>query len=113
MNLDGSPSLQDKGGRLANEVLGYLLRHPEAQDTVEGIAEWWLLERRVEEALTYVTKVLRELVTKDFLVASKCEDGRIYYRLNRAMEREIRAQLRGPGPVDRLKKKSKGSDTTS
>lgn len=73
----------DPTGRpLANEVLAYLVEHPQAQDTLEGIVEWWLLEQRIREAVADVEAALNELVAKGFLVARQCGDGRTYYRLN-------------------------------
>jgi hypothetical protein len=85
----------DTPGRLlADEVLAYLLRHPQAQDTMEGIAEWWLLEQRIRDAVADVEKTLRELVDRDFLVVRHCIKGRTYYGLNRDKEREIRRHLR-------------------
>ena len=85
----------DNSGRLlADEVLEYLLEHPQAQDTMEGIAEWWLLEQRIRHAIADVEAALCELVGKDFLVARECSEGRIYYRLNREKEQEIRRHLR-------------------
>jgi DNA-binding MarR family transcriptional regulator len=85
----------DNSGRpLADEVLSYLVQHPQAQDTMEGIVEWWLLERRIRYAIADVEAALRELVGKDFLVARQCSEGRTYYRLNREQEREIRRHLR-------------------
>jgi hypothetical protein len=93
---------------LADEVLAYLLRHPQAQDTMEGIAEWWLLEQRIRHAVAEVEVALSELVRRDFLVARQCRDGRTYYGLNRDKEREIRRHLRQaeaaqetkPEPID-------------
>lgn len=79
---------------LANEVLDYLVRHPEAQDTAVGIAEWWLLEQRIVEVVGNLEAVLSELVKKQFLIAAAGNDGRCYYRLNREMEREVRSHLR-------------------
>jgi len=29
------------------EILAYLADHPDAQDTLAGIFEWWLLERKI------------------------------------------------------------------
>jgi len=85
----------DNPGRpLADEVLAYLVQHPQAQDTMEGIAEWWLMEQRIRYAVADVEAALHELVGNDSLVASQCGDGRTYYRLNRAQEREIRRHLR-------------------
>jgi len=80
-------------GRLSREVLSYLVRHPEAQDTVEGIAEWWLLDQRIAEVVGDLESVLRDLVRQEFLLASKCKEGRLYYRLNRKKEREARSHL--------------------
>jgi hypothetical protein len=94
----------DNSGRpLADEVLAYLVQHPQAQDTMEGIVEWWLLERRIRYAIADVEAALRELVGKDFLVARQCSEGRTYYRLNRANEREIRRHLRSTETPHRTK----------
>jgi hypothetical protein len=85
----------DNPGRpLADEVLAYLVQHPQAQDTMEGIVEWWLLEQRIRCAVADAEAALHELVGNGFLVASRCSDGRTYYGLNRDKEREIRRHLR-------------------
>ena len=65
---------------------------------MEGIVEWWLLDRRIRYAIADVEAALRELVGKDFLVARQCSEGRTYYRLNREKEREIRRHLRSAEP---------------
>jgi hypothetical protein len=61
---------------------------------MEGIVEWWLLEQRIRNAVADVEVALRDLVSHDLLVARQCSDGRTYYGLNRAKEREIRRHLR-------------------
>ena len=86
--------METSGQPIANEILAYLVKHPEAQDTLEGITEWWLLEQRIRHAVAEVEGVLHDLVTKDLLVTRQCTDGRTYYGLNRAREREIRRYLR-------------------
>jgi hypothetical protein len=79
---------------IANEILAYLVKHPEAQDTLEGITEWWLLEQRIRYAVAEVDGALNKLVADGLLVIRQCADGRTYYGLNRAKEREIRRHLR-------------------
>jgi hypothetical protein len=79
---------------LANDVLAYLVQHPEARDTTEGIADWWLLEQRIRSAVAEVEAALGALVSQGFVVARECRDGRTYYGLNRAKEREVRRYLR-------------------
>ena len=86
--------MQTPGRPIADEILGYLVKHPEAQDTLEGITEWWLLEQRIRSAVAEVDGVLHNLVADDLLVTRQCADGRTYYGLNRAKEREIRRHLR-------------------
>jgi hypothetical protein len=88
--------VETSGQPIANEILAYLVNHPEAHDTLEGITEWWLLEQRIRHAVAEVDKVLQDLVDHGLLVTRHCADGRIYYGLNRAKEREIRRHLREP-----------------
>jgi hypothetical protein len=82
------------GRPIGDEILAYLVKHPEAQDTLEGITEWWLLEQRIRYAVEEVERVLRELIADNLLVARESTDGRTYYGLNRGKEREIRRYLR-------------------
>ena len=86
--------MDNPGRPLADEVLAYLVEHPQAQDTLEGIAKWWLLEQRIRDALADVEAALSELVAKGFLAARLCGDGRTYYGLNLDKEREVRRHLR-------------------
>lgn len=86
--------METPGRPIADEILAYLVEHPEAQDTLEGITEWWLLEQRIRHAVAKVDGVLDDLVADDLLVRRHCADGRTYYGLNRAKEREIRRHLR-------------------
>ena len=86
--------METPGRPIADEILAYLVEHPEAQDTLEGITEWWLLEQRIRHVVAEVDGVLHDLVADDLLVTRQCADGRTYYGLNRAKEREIRRHLR-------------------
>lgn len=85
--------MDDPGRPLTDEVLAYIVRHPQAQDTVEGIAEWWLLEQQIRRAVSEVEAALSQLVAEGFLVARQGGDGRTYYGMNRAKERDIRRYL--------------------
>ena len=45
--------------RVAVAILSYLREHPEAKDSVQGIAKWWVGEKQeiVEQALALLMKV--------------------------------------------------------
>jgi hypothetical protein len=86
--------VETPGRPIADEILAYLAKHPEAQDTLEGITEWWLLEQRIRSAVADVDGALRNLVAANLLATRRCADGRTYYALNRTKEREIRRHLR-------------------
>lgn len=43
---------------LAAEVMGYLRTHPDAADTMEHIARWWILRQRIEAGLAATQKAL-------------------------------------------------------
>lgn len=43
---------------LAGEVMGYLRSHPDAADTMEHIARWWILQQRIEAGLAATQRAL-------------------------------------------------------
>ncbi len=59
--LRSQPNEQSK---LERKLLRYLIDHPDARDTLEGIAKWWLLEQEIREEKARVQEALAELVAK-------------------------------------------------
>ncbi len=78
---------------IARDVLGYLIDNPEAQDTLEGIVEWWLLERKIESRTSKVREALAELATRGLILERKGPDSRVRYLINSQRQEEIRALL--------------------
>ena len=75
------------------DLLAYLVEHPSAQDTLEGIVEWWALEQALQRWTTQVQKSLVELVAQGFILERQSADGRTHYRVNPDRLEEIRALL--------------------
>jgi Fe2+ or Zn2+ uptake regulation protein len=74
--------------QVARSVLTYLSTHRDAQDTLEGIVEWWLVEQRIVEQTATVRETLDELVSAGLLAAREDSAARIIYRLDpRQLER--------------------------
>ena len=95
MNSDTSCNSAGREGHgVEVELLRYLSQHPDAQDTVEGIAGWWLLKQRVAYAIATIEKALSELVAKGYMVVEEHGDGRSHYRLNREKQSEIQGYLK-------------------
>jgi hypothetical protein len=78
--------------------LVYLSTHRNAQDTVEGIAEWWLLEQRIRHVITEVKKALSELVAHGLVLERGSRDGRVHYRLNPRKRKKAAQHLRTISP---------------
>lgn len=76
--------------QIAHEVLAYLAEHPEAQDTLEGIIEWWLLEREIKRQTALVKESLGELVVAGLVLECQGSDAQTRYQVNHAKLREIR-----------------------
>jgi hypothetical protein len=55
---DSSKTSEKVDQELAEAVLGYLAERPDAMDTVEGVAEWWLMRQRVRVVVERVERVL-------------------------------------------------------
>ena len=63
-------------------ILAYLAEHPQAADTLEGIAEWWLARHEVRVTLMTVERALRRL-TETCVLEVVGEGERRRYRLRR------------------------------
>lgn len=76
---------------IVQDILSYLLTHTAAEDTVEGIVEWWLLEEKIKRRIKEVQSVLDELVSQSLVVAHESRDSKIHYRINKRKVKRIRA----------------------
>jgi Fe2+ or Zn2+ uptake regulation protein len=47
---------------VAEAFLNYLADRPQAMDTEEGIAEWWLMRQQAKVTAETVRKVLKQLI---------------------------------------------------
>jgi Fic family protein len=52
---------------VAQLILAYLAEHPQAMDTAEGVADWWLMREQVRVSTATVTRALRRLVERGLL----------------------------------------------
>ena len=79
---------------IARDILAYLAEHPAAQDTLEGIAEWWLMEQRIKTQVALVKETMADLVRRKLVLERQGKDSRIHYRINRREIKEIRQFLK-------------------
>jgi hypothetical protein len=66
----------------APEILDYLARHPDAQDTVDGILHWWVLDACIRKWAPKITETVALLVEEGFLETKAADDGHVLYRVS-------------------------------
>lgn len=71
------------------EIISYLTEHPNAQDTLDGITQWWLLERSILRQSPKVKEALEDLVHKGVVKKHIGTDLQITYGLNSKKYKEI------------------------
>lgn len=64
----------------AEAILRYLEKRPDAAETVDGVAHWWLLRQRYEDSRLVVQQALEYLETSGCVSKTVSNDGRVYYR---------------------------------
>jgi hypothetical protein len=79
---------------VAHDILAYLIEHPDAQDTVQGIVKWWLLEQTIRYQTTRVKRALAYLVEKGLVIERRSLNLRSRYQVNAGKLDEISALLR-------------------
>jgi len=57
----------DSESDLYRAVVAYVEENPEAMDTLEGIAEWWVARAQARTSVGDVTRVVRRLVDDGWL----------------------------------------------
>ena len=82
---------------VAREILAYLSDHPEARDTLEGIVQWWMLERKIRHQIALVREAIQELVGKGFLLEEPIPGSKKSYQVNPRKQREIQRLIRTAG----------------
>jgi hypothetical protein len=66
---------------MASEILSYLTRNPRAQDTLSGIADWWLASELAEDSCAQVEEAVERLRAEGLLTVVEGADGRVRYGL--------------------------------
>jgi len=84
----------ESGKGAAEAILAYLAEKPDAEDTIEGIVEWWLLHERITSQTLHVKKALAELLNAKLIVERKGRDSRSRYSVNRRKLKQIREIVR-------------------
>lgn len=80
--MNGPEQMNDKKVQVAYEILRYLIKNPGAQDTLEGIVDWWFLGRTKHQKLL-VKKALEMMVDDGLVIAHQGIDSRTIYKLYR------------------------------
>jgi hypothetical protein len=70
-------------------ILRYLSEHPDAKDTLEGIAKWWVLQETIDHKLEDVAQSIAFLKSKGFITEGVGEKDRHWYQLNKEKLQEI------------------------
>jgi hypothetical protein len=80
MNASEANSRHPRLSGLARRIMDYLDIHPHAQDSLEGIVDWWLMEQRITEATSDVRGALRELVDSGLVLEQRPSENPVYRR---------------------------------
>jgi hypothetical protein len=80
-------------------ILQYLIEHPDAKDTAEGIAKWWLAGTDAESKKKQVQNALDCLTARGWLTKRETSRREKIYGLNRNLLPEIRGFLRIQGTL--------------
>ena len=73
---------------LASNILAYLRAHASARDSLEGIAEWWLMENDILRKTADVKNALKELVSMGLV--EEVEAGfSLQYRMHRTLPDQL------------------------
>ena len=97
--MNGDVCLPGKS-QIAREILAYLAKHPDTQDTLDGILQHWLADRRDKYTPTLVQEVVKDLVLEGTIVEDKMPGSNRVYRLNLAKRDRMKKLSKHVGKKD-------------
>jgi hypothetical protein len=74
---------------VSRRILAYLTDNPDAQDTLPGIVEWWMLDQEIKAQTTVVKEGLADLVARELIIGRTGEDSQTHYRINYHKLKEV------------------------
>ena len=74
---------------IAQEILEYLAERPDARDTLEGIIQWWLLDRKIRYQVGAVKESLNELVARGLIEQKTTPSHSTLYGINKRRRKTI------------------------
>jgi hypothetical protein len=88
---------------LARDILGYLLANPEGKDTIEGIARFWIMSRKIETLVDNLQSAVQSLVDQGYLEEKliRNSSGEVvgrFYQLNDSHIKDIAALVGADKP---------------
>ena len=85
---------------LLREILRYLVAHPKAKDTINGIANWWLAKSVSLESRSQLEQALKLLVAKGWLLSRFSPQAETIYSLNEDHLTDIAEFLRSDAQTE-------------
>ena len=82
---------------VVQDILQYLMAHPDAKDTLQGIFRWWLPGNWIERESREVQDALEVLVARGWLTQRQVTSSQIVYGLNKERMGAIQDFLRELG----------------
>jgi len=79
---DFEGAMDEKREQIAGRILDYLQKNPDAGDTLEGIASWWLGLQQIDISVSEVEDALNSLLEEGLIRRHRAGDGTAIYRIS-------------------------------
>jgi hypothetical protein len=86
LGAEGSPPSRST---VIGEILRYLVEHPDAKDTIDGILRWWIPKGRAEHKKEDVEHAINELVAKGWIVKRETTPSHAVYGVDQHQLEQI------------------------
>ena len=83
---------------LSRDILKYFLRNPQAADTLEGVANWRLLDEVIYYVVKDTSEALEWLVSQGYLVKDSSIGSNDIFQLNPQKRKDALQFIKQPEP---------------